>query len=167
MPASLLGGHVEHDAAHVAQKFAVHIFEIVVRAVKIVAVGEDHPGKADGLVFEFEQFGKSAQHAVLKTCIARKDNPADRRNRSGPGGRRSSGPRLGDGPHLRIELAGSADRFLPAGCASCRKVISACSRSMARSTTWSMVVGAAAAGTEPAARACWSWAAACSAMQPG
>ena len=72
LPASLLGGHVEHDAAHVALKLAVHILEIVVGAVKIVAVGEDHPGKTDGLVFELEQLGDSAQHAVLKTGIARK-----------------------------------------------------------------------------------------------
>ena len=59
----LLGGDIENDAAHVAQKFAVNVFEVVVRAVEVVAVGEDHPGEADGLVLELEQLAEAAQQA--------------------------------------------------------------------------------------------------------
>ena len=67
-----LGGDVEDDAAHVALKFAMNIFELVMSAVKVLAIGENHPGKADGLVLELEQLGESAHHAGLKARIFRK-----------------------------------------------------------------------------------------------
>ena len=68
---TLLGCHVEDDAAHIALKLAMHIFEIVVTAVKILAVGKDHPRKAHRLVFELEQFSDAAKHSVLEAGLFR------------------------------------------------------------------------------------------------
>src|SRR6202022_2000984 len=62
-------GYVKHDAADVALELAVHIFEIVMGAVKVVTVGKNHPGKTNRLVFELEQLGEPTQHAALKACF--------------------------------------------------------------------------------------------------
>jgi len=64
--------NVEDDTAYVTEKLAMNVFEIVMSAVEVVTVREDHPGKTDGLVLKFEQFGKTAHHAILKAGIAGK-----------------------------------------------------------------------------------------------
>ena len=49
----LLGRDGEDQAAHVAQKFAVRVAEVVMLAVKAGEVGIDHPGEAQGAVLDF------------------------------------------------------------------------------------------------------------------
>src|SRR5208282_1200206 len=56
---------IKHQAAHIAQKLAPRVVKIVVLPVKVVAVDEDHPRKAERLVLEFELLGESAQKALL------------------------------------------------------------------------------------------------------
>ena len=54
---------VEYEATHIAQKFAAHVAEVVVLAVKVGAVGVDHPGEAHGLVLDLVQLLESAKEA--------------------------------------------------------------------------------------------------------
>src|SRR3954471_2888482 len=68
---SLLRGYIERDATHVAEKFAANVGEIIVRAIEIVAVNKDHPGKACRLVLEFEGRGKSTQQLALHAPLAK------------------------------------------------------------------------------------------------
>ena len=51
---------VKYQAAHVAQELAPRVVEIVVLPVKVVAVGEDHPRKAQRLVLELEPLREPA-----------------------------------------------------------------------------------------------------------
>ena len=60
---------IEHEAAHVAEELAARVVEVIVLAVKVVAVGEDHPGKAQGLILEFELLGKAAEKALLHAFV--------------------------------------------------------------------------------------------------
>src|SRR5258707_530632 len=56
---------IEYQASHVAEKLASRVVKIVVLPVKVVAVGEDHPRKAQGLVLELESLRDSAQKTLL------------------------------------------------------------------------------------------------------
>ena len=60
---------IEYQAAHVAQELAPRIAEIIVLPVKVVAVGEDHPGKAQGLVLELELLREPAQKTLLHAFV--------------------------------------------------------------------------------------------------
>ena len=51
-----------------------------------------------GLYWNLNSFVKPPSMRFCKLCSSLKDSPCDRRNRSGPGGRGNSGPRLGTGP---------------------------------------------------------------------
>src|ERR1035441_10418412 len=63
------GRQIEYQATYVAQKLAPRIAEIIVLPVKVVAVDEDHPGKAQGLVLELELLRQPAQKALLHTLV--------------------------------------------------------------------------------------------------
>src|SRR6202158_5133171 len=56
---------IKHQAAHVAQELAPRVVEIVVLPVKVVAVGEDHPRKAQRLVLDLDPLRDSAQKTLL------------------------------------------------------------------------------------------------------
>ena len=60
---------IEHQAAHVAQELAPRVVKIVVLPVKVVAVGEDHPGKAQRLVLELELLREPAQKMLLHALV--------------------------------------------------------------------------------------------------
>jgi len=64
-----LGRQIEHQATHVAQKLAARVVEIIVLPVKFVAVGEDHPGKTEGLILELELLGEAAEQGAAP-CLS-------------------------------------------------------------------------------------------------
>ena len=53
-PASFFGVTIEHQAADVADELTARVAEIIMLAIKIVAIGEDHPGKAERLVLKLK-----------------------------------------------------------------------------------------------------------------
>src|SRR5208337_4323080 len=73
---------IEYQAAHVAQELAPRVAEIVVLPVKIVTVGEYHPGKAQRLVLELELLRELAQkmllHAFVFAFVLKVVAPVDR-----------------------------------------------------------------------------------------
>ncbi len=66
---ALLGGHVEHQAAHVAQEFAAHVAEVIVLAIEVVAIREDHPGEAERLVLHLEELAEAAEQLFLHARV--------------------------------------------------------------------------------------------------
>ena len=46
---------VKNYATHFAQEFAANVFKVVMRAVKILPISEDHPGKSHRLVLNSEK----------------------------------------------------------------------------------------------------------------
>src|SRR6202011_3353517 len=64
-----LGGNVEDEATHVAQKFAAHVLEAVMTAVEVLAISENHPRETHGLVLKLEQLRDSAQYSLLKAFV--------------------------------------------------------------------------------------------------
>ena len=63
------GRQIEYQATYVAQKLAPRIAEIIVLPVKVVAVDEDHPRKAQGLVLELELLCQPAQKALFHALV--------------------------------------------------------------------------------------------------
>src|SRR5438874_2979125 len=63
--------HIKDDATHVALKLTVYVFEVIMTAVEVFAIGKDHPGKAHRLVFEFKQLGKAPEHASFEARVFR------------------------------------------------------------------------------------------------
>src|SRR4029077_1857581 len=66
---ALFGGDLEDYTADITQELAAHVLEVISLAIKVVAVSIDHPGEAQGLVFELKQSGEAAQKAALKAGV--------------------------------------------------------------------------------------------------
>ena len=81
----------------------MNVFEIVMSMVKVVAIGENHPGKTNGLIFELEQLGETTHQVVLKTCtLGEIVSPIHGITQVQAAEEVMVFPRRG--PHLRIEL---------------------------------------------------------------
>ena len=65
----LLRGYIEHQAAHVAQKLAVDVCEIVMLAVEIIAIGKNHPRESHRLVLHLEQLGEATEQMLLHALV--------------------------------------------------------------------------------------------------
>ena len=61
----LFGGHIEHEAAHVAEEFATNIGEAIVFAVEVGMIGIDHPRKSQGLILNLEELLEAAHETGL------------------------------------------------------------------------------------------------------
>ena len=65
----LLRSDVEHEAAHIAEKFAANVVELVVIAVKVGAVGVDHPRETERLVLHLEELVEAPHQPRLHALL--------------------------------------------------------------------------------------------------
>ena len=61
--------YVKYQRADVARELAPDVAEIIVRPVEIVAVGVNHPGKAEWRVLKLEHLGEAAEHAFFHALV--------------------------------------------------------------------------------------------------
>src|SRR5205085_8895129 len=69
VPSAFLWRDIEHQRANITQKLSPRIAKLIVRLVKVVAIGKQHPGETERLILHLEVLRDSAQQVFLHAFV--------------------------------------------------------------------------------------------------